>query len=150
MPTSNETTITMISGVALLPKIQLTSTCLTLSTANSVVKTASKTSAPVRAVSRRLRFWTCVWPESDIASLMLPARPGRQLVLHPRAAGRKLGDTHGSSHVQGHPVAKEVVQALRLSFGELARQRHELGRAAAYAHSHQLVVAGRVSLMLKH
>jgi hypothetical protein len=56
IPTSRETTITMISGACPEPMIQSTLTSLRLRTANSVTSTASATSAPVRASSRLLRF----------------------------------------------------------------------------------------------
>ena len=49
MPTSSETTITMISGAWLEPTIQLTLTSFVLSTAKSVMITARSTSAIVRA-----------------------------------------------------------------------------------------------------
>lgn len=47
--------MTTINGTLLDPKIQLTSTSLTLSTANRVISTARTATAALRANSRRLR-----------------------------------------------------------------------------------------------
>lgn len=52
MPTSSDTTITMISGALPEPTIQSTFTSFKFSTANSVIRIVSTTAPPMRATSR--------------------------------------------------------------------------------------------------
>jgi len=63
----------MISGTSPESKIQLTLTFSRLNTANSVIRTASATNPPVRAISRLERPWCSgVWGDALIACTILP------------------------------------------------------------------------------